>query len=50
MRAAGASALLVNGVMVDLANFDLYAFLDMLRREVLHRAPSHNTGDKTLQV
>lgn len=31
---AGASALLVNGALVDLANFDLYAFLDMLRKEV----------------
>ncbi|KAK9830935.1 hypothetical protein WJX81_007880 [Elliptochloris bilobata] len=30
----GASALLVNGVLVDLANFDLYAFLDTLRKEV----------------
>ena len=39
-RAAGASALLVNGVMVDLANFNLYAFLDMLRKEVLHRQPA----------
>lgn len=39
MWSAGASALLVNGVMVDLANFDLFAFLDMLRKEVLHRTP-----------
>ena len=37
MGAAGASALLVNGVMVDLANFDLFAFLGMLRKEVPHR-------------
>jgi len=33
-RPPGASALLVNGMIVDLAAFDLYAFVDTLRKEV----------------
>ena len=33
----------MNGVMVDLANFDLFAFLDMLRKEVPRRTPSNKS-------
>ena len=41
-RVAGASVLIVNGMLMDLQNFDLYSLVDTIRKEVRHQHPSRS--------